>query len=262
MQRFRCRSTKINHIFISHLHGDHYLGLMGFIFTLHLLGRTRELHIYGQQGLDEIITLQLKYSDTRLKYKIVFHTLNPKSGELIYEDHMLTVHSFPLTHRIPCCGFRFTEKPKPRRINKELLPEGIGVTEIQALKAGEDVLNPDGSVKYDFREMTLPPRKSRSYAYCSDTAYDETIIPHIAEADLLYHEATFLNGREEWAGQTFHSTTSQAATIAKKAGVGKLIIGHYSARYKELTEFLNEASDVFPRTLLATEGETIELSDG
>lgn len=148
-----------------------------------------------------------------------------------------------------------------RRINKEMLPENIGVAEIQQLKQGEDVLNDDGSVKYAFNAHTLPPRKSRSYSYCSDTAFDESIIPYIQQSDLLYHEATFLNGREDWAEQTYHSTAAQAARIAQMAEAGQLLIGHYSARYKDLTEFLQQASEVFPNTLLATEGETIEIPD-
>ena len=261
MQRFKCKPVRINHIFISHLHGDHYLGLMGLIFTMHLLGRKKDLHIYGQQGLDEIITLQLKYSDTRLNYRVRFHQLNPSVEEVIFEDDLLTVSSFPLRHRIPCCGFRFTEKPKLRRMNKELLPDKIGVTEIQQLKEGKDVLDENGSVKFEYKKLTLPPRRSRSYAYCSDTAFDPEIVTHIKDADLLYHEATFLNGREEWAKKTYHSTTIQAARIARKANVGRLLIGHYSARYKDLTDFLREASEVFPHTMLATEGESIQIPD-
>ncbi|MEJ2006056.1 MAG: ribonuclease Z [Cyclobacteriaceae bacterium] len=261
MQRFRCKPLRINHIFISHLHGDHYLGLMGLVFTMHLLGRKKDLHIYGQKGLDEIITLQLKYSDTRLNYSIRFHQLDPENEELIFEDNILTVTSFPLTHRIPCCGFLFSEKPKLRRMNKEKLPEKINISEIQRLKEGKDVMDENGYVKYAYKEYTLPPRKSRSYAYCSDTAYEPGIIPHIRNADVLYHEATFLNERRQWAEKTFHSTTTQAAEIARKANVGKLLIGHYSARYKDLTEFLREASEIFPKTILATEGETIEFKD-
>jgi len=261
LQRFKCKPIRINHIFISHLHGDHYLGLMGLIFTMHLLGRKKDLHIYGQHGLDEIITLQLKYSDTRLNYNIRFHLLDPTKEVVIFEDDILSVTSFPLKHRIPCCGFRFSEKAKPRRMNKELLPDKIGVSEIQLLKEGRDVLDDEGNIKYAFKKITLPPRRSRSYAYCSDTAFDPDIIQYIKGADILYHEATFLNEREFWATKTFHSTTSQAATIAEKAEVGRLLIGHYSARYRDLTEFLQEASDIFPRTMLATEGETIDIPD-
>lgn len=259
MQKYKCPSTRINHIFISHLHGDHYLGLMGLLFTMHLLGRTRVLHIYGQKGLDEIITIQLKYSDTQLNYRIEFHLLDPEAPALIYEDHLVTIRSFPLTHRIPCCGFRFDEKPKPFRINKERLPENISVSEIQTLKSGEPVLFEDGSVKYDVDQYTLPPRKALSYAYCSDTGYDERLLEYIKDVDLLYHEATFLNGKEEWAEKTFHSTTSQAGTIAKKANAGTLMIGHYSARYKDLTPFLQETMEVFPNSQLAIEGESIDL---
>ena len=261
MQKYRCSATRLNHIFISHLHGDHYLGLMGLLFTLHLLGRSRDLHLYGQKGLDEIITIQLKYSDTHLNYKIVFHQIDPNETALVYEDHLIKIHSFPLKHRIPCCGFRFSEKTKPYRINKENLPEDISVSEIQTLKEGEPVLFEDGSIKYKVEELTLPPRKALTYAYCSDTGYDEELLQHIEGADLLYHEATFLKGKEEWAEKTFHSTTTQAATIAKKAAVGTLLIGHYSARYKDLTPFLTEAMEVFPNSRLAIEGESLDLRD-
>ncbi len=261
LQRFQCHSARIQHIFISHLHGDHYLGLMGLLFTFHLMGRKKPLHLYGQKGLQDIITLQLKYSDTRLNYTIRFHQLNPEGTEIIFEDEKVEVTSFPLNHRIPCCGFLFREKSKPFRINKEKLPSGMNVKKIQALKRGEDILNEDGSVQYAASELTLPPRHSRSYAYLSDTSYQEQLIPIIENVDMLYHEATFLNSREEWAAKTFHSTTGQAGKMARKAKVGKLLIGHFSARYKDLTPFLDEVREEFEESYLAIEGETHELKD-
>ncbi len=261
LKAFSLSPMKIHHIFISHLHGDHYLGLMGMIYTMHLLGRTQDLHIYGQKGLDEIILTQLKYSNSILKYNIVFQELNTESVEKIFEDKYIEVTSFPLTHRIPCCGFLFKEKPKPIRLNKEKLPKDISLTAIGQLKRGEDIIDENGNLIYHNKDLTLPPRKSCSYAYCSDTVYDESILPIIQGADLLYHEATFLKGMEVWAKQTFHSTTHEAATLARKANVGQLVIGHYSARYKEVDIFLEEAREVFPNTVLAIEGEAINLED-
>ena len=261
LKAFSLSPMKIHHIFISHLHGDHYLGLMGMIYTMHLLGRTQDLHIYGQKGLDEIILTQLKYSNSILKYNIVFQELNTESVAKIFEDKYIEVTSFPLTHRIPCCGFLFKEKPKPIRLNKEKLPKDISLTAIGQLKRGEDVVDENGNLIYHNKDLTLPPRKSCSYAYCSDTVYDESILPIIQGADLLYHEATFLKEMEVWAKQTFHSTTHEAATLARKANVGQLVIGHYSARYKEVDIFLEEAREVFPNTVLAIEGEAINLED-
>lgn len=252
---------KINHIFISHLHGDHYLGLMGLLFTMHLLKRTHDLHLFGQKGLQEIILAQLKYSDSRLNYQIIFHELSPDKRHTIFENDYITVESFPLTHRIPCCGFIFKEKPKPYRINKEKIDEGIPLKAIARLKQGNDFKDEETGVLYKREEYTLAPRKSRSYAYCSDTSYNQSIVPYIKGVDLLYHEATFLMEKEEWAHKTYHSTTNEAAQIATHANAGQLIIGHFSARYKDLSPFLEEAKEVFPNTVLAIEGELFEVHD-
>lgn len=260
LSRYKCKSLRINHIFISHLHGDHYLGLMGLLFTMHLLRRTTPLNIYGPKGLDQIITTQLKYSDSALNYQINFHTLSGQR-ELLLDTNLLTVHSFPIYHRIPCVGFVIKEKTKPRRIIKETIPDDIKLEELANLKKGKDVLDREGKVKYANSKYTRPPRKSRSYAYCSDTKYDERIIEHIKGVDLLYHEATFLKEKELWAAETFHTTTAQAGKIASKANVGELLIGHFSARYKDLTVFLNETKTEFERTRLAIEGETISIPD-
>lgn len=261
LKAFGISPMKLHHLFISHLHGDHYLGLMGLIYTMHLMGRTQDLHLYGQRGLDEIVLTQLKYSDSILKYTIIFHELNPDAVQKIFEDPYIEIISFPLTHRIPCCGFLFKEKPKPIRLNKEKLPKDITLTAIGQLKRGENVTDDSGNILYLNEDLTLPPRKSCSYAFCSDTYYEEEIIPIIQGVDLLYHEATFLKDMQKWAEQTHHSTTHQAATLAKKANVSQLVIGHYSARYKELDVFLEEAREIFPDTLLAIEGETINIED-
>ncbi|MTI20653.1 ribonuclease Z [Fulvivirga sp. RKSG066] len=261
LAKYHCKAQKINHIFISHLHGDHYLGLMGLIFTMHLLRREKDLNIYGPQGLDEIITLQLKYSASALNYKIRFHQTDSTKTELLFADDTIEISSFPLNHRIPCTGFLFKEKPKPIRLHKERLPADLTLLQIATLKKGGDILNENGEVIFKNSDLTLPPRKSRSYAYCSDTKYDETILPYIKDVDLLYHEATFLEAKAIWAEKTFHSTTKEAATIAKKANAGLLAIGHYSARYKDVTPFLEEAKQHFDNTILAIEGESIEIED-
>lgn len=261
LKKFHCKPLKINHIFISHLHGDHYLGLMGLLFTMHLLKRTNPLHLYGQRGLQEIITTQLKYSDSTLNYRVLFHELTPGISELLYEDEVVEVRTIPLNHRIPCSGFLFKEKPKPYRINKDKLPENILLQDIAKLKQGIDVTDELGNIIYKKEEFTLPPRKSRVYAYCSDTKYDERILPYINGADLLYHEATFVEEKAEWAEVTYHSTTTQAATIAKMGEVGQLMIGHYSARYRDVTIFMEQAKKIFSNTILAHEGEAIDIPD-
>jgi ribonuclease Z len=261
LSRYKVKASKINHIFISHLHGDHYLGLMGLISTMHLRGRQNDLHIYGPKGLDEIITVQLKYSGMLLQFRLHFHLVNPEQSELLLDHEMITVKSIPLNHRIPCAGFLFQEKPKPWRINKDALPEDILLQHIVKLKKGEDVYDEDGTLLYKNEDYTFPPKKSRSYAFCSDTKYDERILEHIQGVDLLYHEATFMSDREKRAAETHHSTARQAATMAKKAKAEMLVIGHFSIRYKDITPLLTEAREVFKDTMLAIEGETIFVQD-
>ena len=259
LAKFGVSVLRINHIFISHLHGDHYLGLMGLLFTMHLLKRSAELHIYGQRGLEEIILTHLKYSESVLNYPLVFNELDAERSTKIYEDKTLEVTTIPLKHRIACSGFVFKEKPKQIRLNKEKLPKDISLVSIGKLKKGEDVFDENGNILYRNKDMTLPPRPSYSYAFCSDTCYDEGIIPYVQNVDLLYHEATFLEDRRRWAEITFHSTTHDAAKIADKANVKQLVIGHYSARYKDLGPFLDEAQEIFPNTILAKEGEIIDI---
>jgi ribonuclease Z len=229
IRKFHIRFQRIQRIFISHLHGDHFFGLIGLVNTLHLLGRKEELHLYGPPLLKEIIDLQLQASTTTLNYPLFFHPLIFTGLEKIFEDEKITVHSFPLVHSVPTCGFLFTEKKKPRKIRKE--KEIVAKLEIPA----------------------------RSYAYCSDTAYTEDIIPFIKNCNLLYHETTFMNDRAESAREKLHSTTKDAATLALKANVSKLIIGHFSARYDVLEPLLEEARSVFPNTILAEDGLKIEI---
>lgn len=261
LMRFELNLHRIDHIFISHLHGDHYLGLMGLIFSLHLNKRKNDLHIYSHKGLDEIITLQLKYSKSALNYKLVFHRLTPGKREVILENKFVTVETIPLLHKLDCSGFLIREKQKPRRIDKETLPKNLSILQLNTLKAGDDITDDDGNVLYKNEALTLPPRRSRSYAYCSDTQYFEAIVEQISGVDVLYHEATFMEEDADKALETKHSTVKQAATIAVKAKPMRLLIGHFSARYKELLPVIDEAKRVFPNTYLALEGETFTLED-
>ena len=258
--KFRISHTKITHIFISHLHGDHYLGLLGLISSMHLWGRKKELYIYGPKGLSEIITIQLQFSETIINYNIHFKELDTQTSMLILDEPSYTVHTIPLSHRINCCGFLFREKPKKRRLITEKLPETLTPTQKLALKKGEDIQDAKGNILKN-ELVTLPPKKSLSFAYCSDTSYLESIIPIIKEVDLLFHEATFHNTLADRAAVTHHSTAEQAATIALKANVGQLIIGHFSSRYKDLMPILEEAKNVFPNTLLAEEGKSFVINE-
>jgi len=259
MNRYKIKFHRINHIFISHLHGDHYLGLMGLISTMHLQGRTAELHIFCQPELEEIVNIQLKHSQTDLRYPLRFHPVDPKNPAVLYEDDDLLVKSIILSHRIPCTGFLFSEKPRQRKLKKETVKQyEIPVEAYNDLKNGLDYIDSTGTVIANV-ELTLDPREPRSYAFCSDTIYDESIVRHIAGVDLLYHESTFLNDKEDRAKETFHSTAEQAAMIAVKAGVKKLLIGHFSARYKNLYPLLEEAKAVFGNTSLATEGDKFNI---
>lgn len=254
VRKYRIRFQRISRIFISHLHGDHYLGLMGFLSSLHLLGRNNEMHIYSQAELRDIIEIQLKHSNTRLNYPIVWHPLSYDKSELLYEDEKISVESIVLNHRIPCCGFLFREKPHLRRLRKDKVDKySIPIGWLHRIKSGEDYIADDGLVIAN-AEITDEPPKSLSYAFCSDTRYNEGIVEQIRGVDLLYHEATFTHDRLPRAIETFHSTAKEAATIAKMAEVKQLIIGHYSARYKDLSPLLNEARSVFENTVLAVEG--------
>ena len=261
LMRMQANFHRINHIFISHLHGDHYLGLMGLIFTLHLQRRTNDLHVYSHRGLDEIITTQLRYSRSAPSFKIIFHRLEKGVREIIYEDDALTVETIPLSHKIRCSGFLFKEKMKPRRIDKTKLPEGLLLQQIISLKRGDDVVDAVGNVLYRNGDLTLPPRKARSYAYCSDTEFDRNFIEQIRNVDLLYHEATFVESDESKARETKHSTAKQAATVAQLADAGSLLLGHFSARYRDLVPILEEARTIFPNSRLALEGEEFTIPD-
>lgn len=250
---------RINNIFISHLHGDHYLGLMGLLLTMNLFGRTKTLNLFCPRGLAEIITLQLKYSDTVLDFDIALTEINPAQGEMIFEDEYLTVTSFPLYHRVPTCGFTFYEKPKAYNLIKEKLPADIKKQDLVKLKKGEDVKDKNGNIRFAFRDYTYPPKKRRKFAYCSDTEMSRSVIPFVQQADILFHEATFLDELHERAKYTMHSTAYQAACIARDAGVKQLLIGHFSSRYKDATPLIEEARAVFPDTYEAIEGTHYEV---
>jgi ribonuclease Z len=254
LRRFKLKFQRINHIFISHLHGDHYLGLMGLLSSMHLMGRTNEMHLYCPAELQEIIEVQLKYSQTFLNYKIVYHPHTYINNDLIFEDDRVEVRSIVLNHRIPCCGFVFAEKQIQPSITKDIIEQyDLSIEEIIAIKNGADFIYKGETIPNSNLVKKYKPRK---YAYASDTCYDERILDYIKRADLLYHEATFLDDLLQRAKETFHSTALQAGLIAKKAEVGKLMIGHFSARYKDLQPLQNEAQINFQNTVLASEGES------
>ncbi len=261
LQKYRIRKSKINHIFISHLHGDHFFGLIGLITSFHLMRRDKPLHIYGPALLQDIVHLQLKGSRTTLSYELVFHTIRGDHSARVFDHPDLTVETIIMNHRIPCTGFLFKEKPRPRKILAEKIEDHkIPVEFIKDIKNGADYHDPSG-VTIKNHELTNPPPPPRSYAFCSDTAYNEAIIPQVSGVDLLYHEATFGDESAERARETLHSTAREAATIAAKAQVKQLLIGHFSAKYKELEPLLEEAQSVFPQTALAIEGESFTVPD-
>ena len=254
LRRFGFKMQRIDQIFISHLHGDHYLGIPGLLGTMHLLGREKELHLYSPPGLEEIIRVSHHHSKTFLRYPIIFHTLEEGTVR-IFEDDKISVETIPMNHRVPCYGFLFREKAMLRNIVKEKIDKySIPMQDIPHIKEGKDFVTSTGT-RIPNAELTLTPPAPRSYAYCSDTLYSETYLTQIKNADLLYHEATFAADMEQRAKETFHCTAKEAAAIALKANVKRLVIGHYSARYRDLSPLLAEAKEVFPNTVLAVEGE-------
>jgi len=252
--------NRIGDIFISHLHGDHCFGLLGIISTMGLLGRNAPLRIHARPELEELMQPQLDYFCRDLPFQVDFVSFDPGSHSLVYEDRSLEVYCFPLRHRVKSAGFLFREKPRQRHMIKEMIDfYGIPLKEIPAIKGGADFVDSEGRLIANDR-LTRPPKAALSYAFCSDTAYDENIIKYIEGVNLLYHEATFGDDLEELAEATLHSTASQAARIAQKAGVGKLIIGHYSARYADEEILLQQARAVFPNTELADEGKRFDVA--
>lgn len=258
--RYRIKYHRISHIFISHLHGDHYFGLMGLLSTMHLQGRTNELHIYGHPELMDIIELQLRLSQTVLRYNLIFHPFKHFTGAVIHEDDNILVRSVVLNHRIPCNGFIFVEKKMQRKIIMDKIMEHqVPVSALPNIKLGNDYVGENGRLIPN-DELTNPSASPRSYAFISDTKYDEYLVDDIKGVDLLYHEATFMHDLQDRASATFHSTGLQAGMLARKAGVGKLVIGHFSARYRDLNPLLDEARTEFANTELAIEGNVFEIA--
>jgi ribonuclease Z len=260
MRKYKVGFSKINHIFISHLHGDHFYGLVGLLSTYGILNREKELHIYGPKGIKEVTLLQLKISQSHAKYKMIFHELTSRKSELIFENDKVSVTTIPLNHRVYTNGYLFKEKEKPRKLNMLNIsgyPE-IGKADYLNLKAGRDFTLTSGDIIPN-NELTLNPPKPLSFAFCSDTSYKPDIIPIIKNTDLLYHEATFLSDREDLAKKTKHATSKQAAQIAKDADVHKLVIGHYSGRYKDISLFKKEAIETFKNTELAEPGKVFSI---
>lgn len=259
LRKHKIKFNRIKRIFISHLHGDHFFGLVGLISTFRLLTRETDLHVYGPKGIKEIVTLQMKLADSWTNYNLYFHELSSKESELIFEDDTVEVHTIPLKHRIYTNGYLFKEKPHERKIISHAAEQAnINVAYYRKLKQGFDVVNEDG-VLIDHTKVTKPGKKTQSYAFCSDTIYKEDIIPIIKNVDVLYHESTFLDQHAHLTERTKHATAKQAATIAKKANVGILLLGHYSTRYGSIKPFKDEAKLVFDNVELCEDGKTFDF---
>ncbi len=255
--KYKVRRSKITYIFISHLHGDHYFGLIGLITSMALLNRVDDLHIYGPKNLQQIIEIQLDAAGVILPFKLTIHAIT--ETKMIVDEKKFTVHCFPALHKIECWGFIIKEKKNPRRIDLEkTIAAEIPKSYYEELKKGHDYITKDGTTIVN-ESVTIPNAVPKSYAFCADTRYDESILEHIKDVTLLYHETTYLKDQPEKAFERFHSTTEQAATIALKANAGNLIIGHFSSRYDTITSFLNEAKVIFPNTKLAKEGTTFTI---
>ena len=259
-RKYGIRFQRISHILISHLHGDHFFGLVGLLSTMHLMGRDKGIAIYGPEELESIIRSQLEISGARLDFDLVFVRLNGKESKLIFEDNLIEIHTFPLKHRIPTNGFVIREKIKERRLISEAIKgSGLLIEHLPKLKRGENVIDEKGN-KFDFEEFTLPPHPSYSYAFCSDTKYDESIVPYIQGVTALYHEATFTEKDSDRAKSTFHSTAKQASMIAAKSGVGRLLMGHLSARYDTVDTHLEEAKVHFENVVVVEDGDVYQLA--
>lgn len=260
LRKAKARFSKINHIFISHLHGDHCFGLPGLIASFRLLGRETPLHIYGPKGIKEMLETVFRLTETHKGFEVVYHELDKNYSEKIFEDNRVEVFTIPLNHRIYCNGYLFREKPKERHLNMQEIskyPE-IETCDYHNLKLGKDFVLSDGYILKN-EVLTKEPAKSVSYAFCSDTRYFESIVPVIENVDVLYHEATFLHDLKEMADYTGHTTALEAARIARKANVGKLILGHFSNRYGDLSVFTNEAREIFPNTFLPKQLEPVKI---
>ncbi|MEM8522892.1 ribonuclease Z [Flavobacterium sp. PL12] len=259
LRKNKIKFSKINHVFISHLHGDHFFGLIGLISTFSLLGRNTDLHIHGPKGIKEIIMLQLRLSNSWTNYELFFHELESNESQIIYEDDKVVVKTIPLKHRVYTNGFLFQEKIGERKLNIEAV-QGFKIDScyFQNIKNGKDIILDSGQI-IENHKLSFDPVPAKSYAFCSDTSYNESIIPIIENVDVLYHESTFLQSEESLAIKTLHSTAKEAATIALKANVKQLILGHYSTRYESIDLFKEEAQTIFPNVLLADDGKSFDL---
>ncbi|WP_378175053.1 ribonuclease Z [Aquimarina sp. SS2-1] len=259
LRRNKIKFSRINHIFISHLHGDHFFGLVGLVSTFRMLNRENPLHIYGPKGIKEAITLQLKLSNSWTDYPLHFHELTNSDSELIFEDEKVTIRTIPLQHRIYCNGFLFQEKPGDRKLlMSKVLNYEIDKAYYKSIKKGKDVVLANGSVIPN-AELTEDPAPVKSYAFCSDTRYDEDKLSLIEGVTALYHESTFLESHKHLCYRTGHSTAIEAATIAKKANVKNLILGHYSTRYDNIEQFKDEAMTVFDQVEVGDDGKVFEF---
>ncbi|UYZ63505.1 ribonuclease Z [Hymenobacter weizhouensis] len=259
LMEYKIRHQRIHTIFISHLHGDHFFGLFGLLGTMHLNGRQEPLRLFGPAGLDEILTTQFRHSATHLGFELEFTAVDTTQPALVFEDKNLTVHTLPMRHRIPCCGYLFREQPRRRRLLAERLPAGLTPAQLGALAAGDDVVDAAGHLLVRNADVTAAPRPARTYAFCSDTLYTPGLAELVHGVDLLYHEATFLDELRDRAQLTHHSTARQAGQLARQAQVQRLLIGHFSSRYRELEPLLAEARTEFEPTDLAVEGLTVSV---
>lgn len=257
--RYNIKFQKIDHIFISHLHGDHYFGLIGLISTFHLTGRTKPLHIYCHSDLEKVIQVQLEASHSILRYVLIFHFHSFDTKQLIFENTNIQIYSFPLEHGIQCCGFQFVEKPKPRKIIKGKLPHYFSLEQISQLLDGDDILDENGKLLFKNSDLTFAPEVPKSFSYCSDTKVFNKQIEYIKDSTLVYHETTFLDDLKDKAKLTNHSTALQVGKIAEKSAINQLIVGHFSARYKKLSTFISEVQINFKNVELAEEGKTYKI---
>ena len=259
LRKNKIKFSKINHVFISHLHGDHFYGLIGLVSTFSLLNRPADLHIYAPKGAKEVILLQLKLSNSWTGYNLYFHELDSNLPQVVFEDDKVVVTTIPLKHRIYTNGYLFQEKQDSRKLNIEAaVSYGVDKCYYQKIKNGSDITLDDGTVVPN-EKITFDPPPPKSYAFCSDTVYNEDIIPIIKDVDVLYHESTFLESELHLCDRTMHTTAKQAAQIAKQANAKQLILGHFSTRYTSIENFKEEAATIFENVHLADDGKVFEL---
>ena len=259
VRRTKVHFSKIQAVFISHLHGDHCFGLFGMISTFGMTGRTAPLHVYAPKEFEEYFNLSMELFCKKLEFSVMFHPVETTEAKVIYEDKSLTIESIPLEHRIPCCGFLFREKLTTPHIRRDMIDfYNIPISQINNIKAGANWTTANGDIIMNSK-LTIPADKPRSYAYCSDTRYMEQLYKNVANVDVLYHESTYTNEYKDRAKSYYHSTAEEAATVAKDANVGKLLLGHYSARYLNEDIILNEAKAIFPNSFLTNEGMVFDV---